>query len=304
MTIKRIAITGATGMIGVALTRCAIKEGIEVLCIVRKDSNRLDNIPQSDLVNVEYCKVNEYNDLDLSNNYDAFYHLAWEKTSVVSRDEVDFQVNNIRYTLDAVRLAKRLGCKKFIGAGSQAEYGAVTEPLKPDTPVNPLSGYGIAKYTAGKLSRLLCYQLDMQFNWVRILSIFGPLDGEHTLIMYAINELLAGRSPEFTKCEQIWDYLYCDDAAKALIAIVENGVNGKTYPLGSGANRKLSEYIEAIRDIINPNAVLQFGKKEYYPHQPMYLCADITELTNDTGWQPKVFFEDGIRRILDWRKTS
>ena len=43
---------------------------------------------------------------------------------------------------------------------------------------------------------------------------------------------------------------------------------------------------------------LGFGKKEYYPHQPMYLVADISELTADTGWKPQVSFVDGIKAIL------
>jgi nucleoside-diphosphate-sugar epimerase len=285
-------------MIGAALARYALDRGMDVLCIVRKDSARLENIPESEKVKIFFAGLDEYSGIDISGGYDVFYHLAWDKTFVALRDDVDTQVSNIQYTLDAVRLAKRLGCKKFIGAGSQAEYGIVSEPLKPDTPVNPQSGYGIAKYTAGKLSRLFCAQLDMQFNWVRILSVFGPLDGAHTLIMYTINELKAGRSPEFTKCEQIWDYLYCDDAARALLAIGEKGVDGKTYPLGSGSGRKLSEYLESIRNIIAPDIALQFGKKDYYPHQPMYLCADISELTADTGWVPEISFEEGIRRMI------
>jgi nucleoside-diphosphate-sugar epimerase len=180
----------------------------------------------------------------------------------------------------------------------------VSEPLKPQTPVNPQSGYGIAKYTAGKLSALLCDQLDMQFNWVRILSVFGPLDASHTLIMYTINELISGRVPEFTKCEQIWDYLYCDDAAEAFLAIGEKGVNGKYYPLGSGNKRPLSEYIESIKNIVSPGIRLQFGKKEYYPHQPMYLCADISELIMDTLWKPEVSFEEGIKNIIDTIKPT
>jgi nucleoside-diphosphate-sugar epimerase len=298
MHISKIIITGATGMIGAALARCAVNEGVEALCIVRKNSGKLNNLPQSDLVKIEYCDIDQYGNLFLDTHYDIFYHLAWEKTSGASRDDVDIQTANIQYTLEAVRLAKRLGCKKFIGAGSQAEYGIVTEPLRPETPVNPQSGYGIAKYTAGKLSQLLCAQLGLEFNWVRILSVFGPLDGAHTLIMYAIHELQAGQSPGFTKCEQIWDYLYCDDAAMAFLAIGENGINGKTYPLGSGTKQKLSEYLELIRDIIAPGVVLQLGKKEYYPHQPMYLCADISELTHDTGWKPEVSFEDGIKKTI------
>jgi len=295
---RKIVITGATGMIGSGLAGCALERDFDVLCIVRKGTSRLDNLPKSDRLKIVYADISEYAALDVSGDYDAFYHLAWDKTYGASRDDAGTQVANIQHTLDAVRLAERLGCKKFIGAGSQAEYGVVTAPLRPDTPVNPQSGYGIAKYAAGKLSRLLCAQLDLQFNWVRILSVYGPSDGAQTLIMYAINELRAGRSPEFTKCEQIWDYLYSDDAARALLAVGDKGVDGKTYPLGSGEGRRLSEYLETLRDVINPAGVLQFGKKEYYPHQPMYLCADISELTGDTGWKPEVSFKEGVGRII------
>jgi len=296
---QKIAITGATGMIGSAIARRALEQGIEVLCIIRKDTSRFDNLPKSERLKIISADISEYAQLDIQGKYDVFYHLAWEKTSGSSRDDVDIQALNIQYTLDAVRLAKHLGCKKFIGAGSQAEYGIVTEPLKTDTPINPESGYGIAKYSAGKLSRLLCTQSGLQFNWVRILSVYGPHDGVHTLIIYTINELQAGRSPEFTKCEQIWDYLYCDDAANAFLAIGKNGVDGKTYPLGSGNKKILSEYLEVIKNIIAPNIKLQFGKKDYYPHQPMFLCADISELTYDTGWKPEVSFEEGIKRIIE-----
>jgi UDP-glucose 4-epimerase len=298
MDLNRIVITGATGIIGSAIARCAVERGMDVLCIVRRGTGRLDNLPKSERMTVIYADISEYADLDISGGYDVFYHLAWAKTSVAARDDTDTQVANIRYTLDAIRLAKRLGCKKFIGAGSQAEYGVAAEPLRPETPVNPESGYGAAKYAAGRLGRLLCSQLGLQFNWVRILSVYGPSDGAHTLIMYAIRELRAGRSPEFTKCEQVWDYLYCDDAARALLAIGAEGADGKTYPLGSGTGRRLSEYLEALRDVANPAGVLRFGEREYYPHQPMYLCADISELTEDTGWRPEVSFEEGVRRIM------
>jgi nucleoside-diphosphate-sugar epimerase len=291
---KKIIITGATGMIGYALVRQALEKRMEVLCIVRKDSMRVDNIPKSERVKMVFAGLSEYASMGISEKYDAFFHLAWDKTVGISRDDVDIQEKNIRYTLDAVRLARRLGCSVFVGAGSQAEYGIVSEALKPDTPVNPQSGYGIAKYAAGKLSKLLCTQLGIRFNWLRILSVFGPFDGLHTLIMYTINELYAGHSPEFTKCEQVWDYLYCDDAARAFLAVGNRGVDGKVYPLGSGDRRRLSEYLEALRNIVSPDSILQFGKKTYYPHQPMYLCADISELTNDTGWKPEISFEEGI----------
>jgi nucleoside-diphosphate-sugar epimerase len=298
---KKIVITGATGMIGSALVGQALEKDMEILCITRKDSRRIENIKKSENVKLIFAGLSDYASLNISEKYDTFFHLAWDKTAGVSRDDVNIQLKNIQYTLDAVRLAKRLRCSVFVGAGSQAEYGIVSEPLKSDTPVNPQSGYGIAKYAAGKFSKILCTQLGIRFNWLRILSVFGPFDGLHTLIMYTINELCTGHSPEFTKCEQIWDYLYSDDAARAFLAVGDRGIDGTVYPLGSGKWRKLSEYLKALRDIVNPDGILQFGKKDYYSHQPMFLCADISKLTNDTGWKPEISFEEGIRMMTTQR---
>ena len=116
--------------------------------------------------------------------------------------------------------------------------------------------------------------------------------------MYLIRELKLGNSPELTECGQIWDYLYSKDAARALFMIAERGIDGKTYPLGSGDCRKLREYVETVRDIVAPDIGLQFGKKSYYPHQPMVLCADIDELRRDTGFVPAFRFEEGIRETI------
>ena len=295
---QKLVISGATSMIGSSVVKCALERNLEALCIVRKDSANLTNLPKSEQIKIHYADLPEYSHLDISGNYDVFYHFAWDKTFIHSRDNVDSQLANIRYTLDAVRLAKRLGCKKFIGAGSQAEYGIANEPLKPYTPANPQSGYGIAKHAAGKMCGLLSSQLGMQFNWTRILSIYGKHDNPDSLIMYIIKELKENRTPELTKCEQIWDYLHCDDAARALLAVGKDGVNNKTYPLGSGSYKKLYDYINIVKNIVNPNAGLKFGHKEYYPHQPMFLAADISELSADTGWKPRISFEDGIRDLI------
>lgn len=296
--IKRIIVTGATGAVGSAVVRRALAKSICVTCIVHQGSKRLGNLPQDDNLKIVECNLSDYKDLHLEGQYDAFIHLSWEKTVGASRDDAEVQTRNIQYTLDAVQLAHRCGCTVFVGAGSQAEYGVQSVDLTPDLPVNPESGYGIAKYAAGKLSSMLCKNLGIRHNWVRILSVYGPNDGENTLISYVVRELKAGRSPELTKCEQTWDYLYSDDAANAILAIAERGVDGKAYPLGSGKGRKMSEYIEDIRNIINPSLEVYYGVKEYYPHQPMYLVANISELVRDTGWMPSVKFEDRITCVL------
>ena len=295
---KKIIVTGATGSIGCAIVKQAVSRGCDVTCIVHRGSTRVNNITRDAHVHVVECDLSEYATLELEGKYDALIHLAWEKTFGASRDDVDVQTRNIQYTLDACRLAKRCGCKVFIGAGSQAEYGVQSVALTPDLAVQPESGYGIAKFAAGKMSLMLCKQLGIRGNWIRVLSVFGAQEGANSLINYTINELKAGRSPKFTKCEQTWDFLYADDAADGFLDVAEKGLDGKVYVIGSGEPRKLYEYINDVRVVVNPQVEVEFGAIDYYPHQPMYLVADITELTKDTGWKPKVKFVDGIKCIV------
>ena len=295
---KKIIVTGATGCVGSAIVRRALAQEMEVTCIVHKESKRLSNLPKEEKVKIVECNSSDYNSLDLEGEYNVFIHMAWEKTFGASRDDAEVQMRNIQYTLDACHLAKRCGCKVFVGAGSQAEYGVQSVDLAPNLPVNPESGYGIAKYAAGKLSAMLCKSLGIRQNWVRILSVYGPNDGENTLISYVIRELKAGRSPELTKCEQMWDYLYADDAGDAILAISEKGIDGKVYPLGAGQGKRLSEYIEDIRSVINTPVEVKFGVRDYYPHQPMYLVADISALTEDIGWCPHFSFIEGLSNFI------
>ena len=303
-TANRIVITGATGMIALALIRYFLRQENcpEIYCVTRPNSKRTGDIPKDPAVHIIECDLNNLEQLPflIQSPCDVFYHFAWEGTFGDSRDNTMGQTNNIRCTLHAVQAAKILGCHSFIGAGSQAEYGRSSSKLTPDSPVNPDTAYGICKYTAGKLSRLQCRDLGMRHIWARILSVYGPYDGENTMIMSCIRSFLKNEKLPLTKGEQIWDYLHCDDAARALCLMAEKGIDGAVYPLGSGIGRPLSEYILTIRDIISPALQPGIGDREYSDKQVMYLCADITSLARDTGFEPEIAFEDGIRSTAAW----
>lgn len=315
MPLYDVIVTGATGMIGSALIRSATAQGRTVLALVREDTARRDSLPESDLLTVVPCSLDGYAALDAATlpkappspyrertgkSESVFFHLAWAKTFGGGRDDARSQSDNIGYTLDAVELAARMGCTAFVGAGSQAEFGQARCPLNEDVPAFPESGYGIGKLAAGRLARLRCGQLGLHFAWARILSVYGEGDGGHTLIMYLINTLLDGEKPALTPCGQLWDYLYCGDCADALLAIGESGKDGRTYCLGSGRARPLREYVEEIRDAIDPALPLGFGEKEYYPHQAMFLCADTEPLREDTGYVPATPFGEGIRKTIQY----
>lgn len=298
---KRAIITGATGAIGTALIKELVNNGIEVLVFIRAESKRNHHIPVHPLVQTKMCSLEELAGVrnDTGKMYDVFYHLAWSGASGSGRNDMYMQNRNVKYALDAVGAAKRFGCGLFVGAGSQAEYGRTEDVLRPDTPVCPEMGYGYAKLCAGQMTRDYAAQLGLKHVWVRILSIYGPNDGEQSMIMSTINKLRTGVSPQFTKGEQLWDYLYSADAASALFMLAKKGHDGKIYVLGSGKTRKLKDYIEEMKDIIAPEAKLEFGAVPYGKNQVMYLCADTTELKRDIGWEAGKSFCEGIREILE-----
>lgn len=297
---KRAIITGATGAVGTALVKELIFHNVEVLVFCREESKRNEQIPEHKLVTKRYCSLSELATVqnDTGKDYDCFYHFAWEGTTGTARNDMYLQNQNVKYALDAVATAKRFGCHTFIGAGSQAEYGRVEGMLKPDTPTFPEMGYGIGKLCAGQMTREYAHQLGMKHIWTRILSVYGPHDGAQSMVMSTINKLKNGKVPQFTKGEQMWDYLYSGDAAEAFRLLGERGIDGKIYVLGSGTARPLAEYIKDIRNIVNPNAEIDLGAIPYSERQVMHLQADVDELHNDTGWTAHTTFTEGIENIL------
>lgn len=301
---KKVVITGASSMIGFALVQQCIKNKIFVYGVIRKHCAKINEFPLSPYLKIVECGLDEIENLAtiIGESIDVFYHIAWTHTDKDGRLNAVLQNENIKYTLDAVNVAKKLNCTTFVGAGSQSEFGKVETLISPDTPTNPEFAYGVAKYCAGKLSKEQCTSLGIAHIWVRIFSVYGILDAPHTMIRYVIDALLEGVSPKLTKCEQMWDYLYVEDCARAFLLIGQNPINGVVYCLGSGIAKPLHEYVSIIKDTINPNIAIDFGAKEYGENQPMYLCADISSLTKDTGFLPKTSFEEGIKETLRWIK--
>jgi len=244
------------------------------------------------------CTLQELSQLknEEASPFDVFFYLGWAGTTGAARHDAALQLKNIDATLAAVEAAARFGCHTFVGTGSQAEYGKSTVPLSPTTPPFPQNAYGAAKLAAGLLSREAAVTLGLRHIWVRILSVYGPHDNENALFPYVARELLSGRTPSLTDGTQLWDYLYAADAATALCLAAQNGRNGATYVLGSGISRPLRDYVKGLRDLLAPDAPLDFGRLRPTPDAPTCLRADISALISDTGWHPCTPFCAGIAK--------
>ena len=304
--IKRAIVTGATGVVGTALLKELVSRNIETLVFARKDG-RTDKIISHPLVKIQFYSLEQLNDVSIPDEkYDVFFHLGWSGTYGNDRNNLAMQEKNIKYTLDAVELARKSGCSVFIGTGSQAENGLVenNQKIAFDSPENPVSAYGKTKLSAGRESRELCKKSGLRHNWCRILSVYGPGDAPYTMVMSTLLKMLRNENCDFTPAQQQWDYIYSGDVAKALLAIAEKGADGTIYPIGSGKTKALKDYILQMAEITKTKSNCNFGTIDYYPNQPMYLCADIENLIKDTGFIPQTKFENGIEETIKYIKEN
>ena len=295
---KRAVVNGSLGSIGLALVNQLLIRGVKVYAVAFPGDPRIARIPREAIV--VPCDMREIDTLTqkIKEPVDAFFHLAWAGTIGPGRDDMLLQTQNIRCAIEAAQAAKALGCEVFVGVGSQAEHGRIEGKVTASAPCFPTNGYGMAKLCAGQMTRVVCRQLGIRHVWARVLSVYGVNDGPLSVISILLDKLTKGEKPSLTPGEQMWDYLYAEDAGDALCCMAESGRDGAIYPVGSGQIRPLREYFGILRDAVDPALPLGLGELPYPPNQVMHLEADISELQRDTGFYPRTTFEEGIREVV------
>ncbi|HUM82688.1 MAG TPA: NAD(P)-dependent oxidoreductase [Lachnospiraceae bacterium] len=304
---KKAIITGATGMLGLTLAFEALRKGDEVYAVIRPDSVRKGRLTENEHLHIVPCDLAEMKNLPnlIPRGKGVFYHMGWANTGRFRNRTEEGQNINVAFEEDAVRAAAAIGCTKFIGAGSQAEYGPKEDmKIGPLTPAEPVEFYGMAKLKAMEKGKKLSEELGMPFIWMRIFSTYGPYDKSTSMIAESLGKLLRGEPTAFTPATQIWDYLYSEDAARAFYLAGEKGRSGAVYCVGSGCGRPLREFIEIMCKTVDPKAVPGIGKKPFPPGKVRNLTADITSLTADTGFVPQVSFEEGIAKTAAFMKNA
>ncbi len=300
----RLFITGASGFVGAATLRAALEAGHEVSAPVRPGSTAWRLIPMKGRFTWIDADLRESEVLARALNAsrpDAVIHLAWSGVSNSARFDRSQVTHNIAASCALFEAAAAAGCKRFIGIGSQGEYGPLDKRAREDDLPMPTTLYGAAKLSTFHLTRQLASQSGMQFAWLRLFSAFGPRDNDGWLIPTLIREMLAGRRPKTTLGTQSWDWLYIDDVAEAILAMAASQAEG-VFNLGSGRPVKVRYVVETIRDITARGLELVFGEIPFRPDQVMHMEADITRIMAATGWRPRISIEDGLSRTVAWHR--
>ena len=297
----RVLITGATSMIGRALSRHLVEKGHQTVAVLRRapsDMGRCFDTPQTEIVS---CSMEDYGCLaeKVCGTIDAAFLLAWNGTRGLARMDAQLQRSNEICCYALLPELKKLGCTTIITAGSQAEYGPwnSSKKLREDVVPAPNTEYGKSKLRFFQMAETFCKEHSIRLIEPRIFSLYGPDDHPGTLVMSLLRAMLSDAPCNLTQCIQTWDYLYIEDAIEGLCALLSSNEASGIYNIGSGDSHPLRHFVETMYQLSGSKSRLNYGAVPYPTTGMANTCPDVSRLRG-VGWSPKTSFEMGIQRIL------
>lgn len=276
---NKIVVTGATSFIGGYLLNELVDSGCEICALVRPNSKNKHNLEGKKNVRVIELGLENIRDLKSRlDSVDVCYHLAWNGTRVPERYDEELQKSNYVHSLETYEVMKSLGCKVFIGVGSQAEYGFCQDEITEETESEPNTAYGKWKLATGKELVDLGNRDGIRVVWGRIFSIYGKGDYENTLIMSSIRKMKNNEPIDMTKGTQFWNYLYVEDLARILVALKNNDKANGIYNLASDDTRMLKDYILDLKHSLCSDSKINFGAVPYRAEGKVNIMPSIEKL--------------------------
>lgn len=297
---SRLLVTGAGGFVGAAVADLAARNGHSVTALVRNPSSpravalagrcaiAVANLSDRDAVRAVLAQARPH----------CVIHSAWEGVGGPDRAG-DIQLDNIRTSVELLDSAIAVGARRFIGIGSQAEYGRHDRRIDESATTEPFLLYGAAKLSTCHLTRQRASEAGIGFAWLRLFSPYGPGDNPNWLIPSVATQILAGQTPRTSAGTQKWDYLHIADCAQGILAAAVTESAQGVFNLSSGRAVTVRSIVERIRDLACPGLQLTFGDIPFGPNQIMHLEGDSSRLSAATGWTPSIMIEDGLATVVD-----
>ena len=301
-------VTGASGFLGRCMTEKLLESGARVFAVVRKQGSLADlTAKYGGLHEVVWDFMEDGADvLKMPEQIDVLYNFAWTGVQREGRRDFFLQLKNIRLSLNVLEFAKNCGAKRFVAAGSTNEFLYSRRLINADCAPSPYDAYGSVKCAVRFLSAQFLKDNGIEFIYAVLSSVYSEKRRDGNAVFYTIDKLLRREKPSLTKLEQKWDYVHIDDAVEALRLIGEKGKNGAFYAVGHGDNCPLADYVRVIHEKIDPSLPLGIGDVPYASDELPMSCVDLTDLQKDTGFVPKVSFEEGISRVIEklWEENA
>ena len=301
---KKAIVTGANGFVGAAVCKELSEQGVEVIAIVRHPSAAISSIVENKGIRIVYSDLSDFGklpDLISDRDVDVLYHFAWVGSAGHLRGDADVQMKNVKYTCDTVKACASMGCKRFVFASSIMEFEIEATMATEAIPgINTL--YCSAKVAADYMARTIAGSLGLDYIRAVISNIYGPGELSPRLVNTSVRKMLNGEHCAFSAGEQLYDFIYITDAAKAFVAIGGMGISNRTYYIGSQKPRPLKEFLCELRDCVDHDIEIGLGEIQFKGVSLTFKEFDINAVKNDTGFVPKISFVEGIKNTVAWIK--
>jgi nucleoside-diphosphate-sugar epimerase len=297
---KSAIVTGANGFIGSNVVKKLADNGVFVTAVSRKNNNimKSNNVR---FISLDMDDINKLADFDVKG--DAFYHFAWRGVSGNESADMNIQLQNIRWNVDALKVSKKIGCKKFVCAGSIMEKEVIVSALEQGNNPDMRDIYKAAKFAAHSITKSVAADIGIEHIWGVITNAYGPGEISQRFINSTILKILDKEPLKFTAATQNYDFIYIDDAAEAFFRIGEAGKPFHEYLIGSSKAKALKEFITEMIDILSPDKELSFGSAPFSGINLNLEDFDCTVTEKDTGFKAKTAFAEGIKKTAEWLKN-
>ena len=311
----RILITGAASFLGRHLVEYFLSKDEEVLALVRENARGRDELLKYEANNKFELIVLDMKDIErLDTEFDVCIHLAWGGIGKEGRMDENIQRENINAAIKLMRVCKDRGAKRFLFAGSQAEYGQTLSDIEAkygkdfdinaipkqgeDAPTNPKSEYGKAKLELKSKLKNLGDSLGIEYVHMRIFSVFGRGDHETSLISTCIRDFKENKDVHIGECIQSWNYIYIKDLCEAIYLLSKKDLQGEfVFNVAGKTNRILMDYVKDIKRLLDSSGGIVVEKKEAASEGLPFLNPSIERLSR-IGFVESYGFEKGIKDCI------
>ncbi len=310
MSAKPVAVvTGGAGFIGSHMVDLLVERGFAVRVMDNMFGGRRENLAQhtsSPGFALEERDIRSYQPGDpLFKDAKYVFHFAGIGDIVPSIESpMEYMSANVQGTVHMLECARHASVEKFVYAASSSCYGLADVPTREDHPISPQHPYGLSKYQ-GEQAAFHWHQVyKLPVNAVRLFNAFGTrsrTSGAYGAVfgVFLRQKLTGAPYTVIGDGNQSRDFLYVTDVAAAFLAAAETSHVGRYWNLGAGNPQTVNHLVELLG-----------GEKTYIPKrpgEPDSTHADITRITTELGWKPKVSFEEGVTRIVEnieyWRNA-
>ena len=327
----RILITGGAGFIGSALIRHIIANTSHAVLNVDRltyagnleSLTAIDKDPRYQFLQADICDGPAVRKAFQDFQPDAAMHLAAETHVDRSIDApAQFLVTNIMGThtmldtaLDYWRNAKpeARNAFRFHHVSTDEVYGSLGEEgiFLETTPYDPSSPYSASKAASDHLVRAWRHTYGLPVLVTNCSNNYGPYQFPEKLIpLVTLNALEGKELPVYGKGENVRDWLFVEDHARALMLVLEKGRVGETYNIGGNSEQKNIDVVRTICRILDELAP-RSGKHEDLirfvadrPGHDFRYAISAAKVEQELGWKPAVTFEEGMNLTVDWYMTN